>query len=1117
MLRTALCQVPPNERRGLTKFILVMKMTIILLIAACLAANAKGLSQNITLSENNATLESVFKKIRQQTPYTFVYRDEWMQDSKKVNITIKNATLQQVLSICLRDQPLTYTLVGNTVVIKHKEIVPDKPKNEVVQELAAIDVSGTVTDEQGKPIQSVSVVIPGTPLGGMTNERGQYVIKNAPENANLLFSYIGYENQTVAINGRSSINVILKQSDGKLDETVVIAYGTTTRRKSTGSVSSINAEVISKQPIANPLAALPGRMPGVLVAQNNGLPGSAIQIQIRGQNSLSQGGIPLYVIDGVPFTNFHGGSPANDNLNAFGVSGANGGVSPFGLINPADIERIDVLKDADATSIYGSRAANGVILITTKKGKAGKTRVDVNLYTGSSSVSHFIPVLNLQQYLQLRREAFANDNVVPNASTAPDLLVWDTTKATDFQEMFMGGTGHVTDAQATLSGGTEGTRFLFNSSYRRETTIFPTEDAARRLSGRLNVEHNSQDRKFNASFNVNFAHDKTNLNTSDLASVYNLPPNLPLTDATGKLFFATGFTNPLTTLMKKYYGTTTNFIGNAALRYTIIPGLNAKINLGYTATDLNNRTTDPASSNNPANNPTSAARFSYNKASNYIVEPTLEYGFKLGEGKLTALAGGSWQHNTSNSKLFSGTNYSNEALLGSLTAAGMVTVSYDNIVEYKYAAAFGRLNYDWKGKYILNANFRRDGSSRFGPNNRFGNFGSIGATWIFTEENFVRNNLSFLSFGKLRGSYGTTGNDQISNYNYLQLYNSTTPYLGNAAIVNVTLANPDIQWETTKKMEFAIELGFFKDRVYLTTNYYRNRSTNQLTFLAYPTQSGVNSLLANLPALIQNSGIEVELSSTNIRGKDFKWTTAFNITLPKNELIDFPGLANTFSSTSYIIGMPLNFTRLYRYTGVEAATGKATYEDMDKNGVINTNDRYIGKIGTPYYGGLTNTFFYKGLQLDIFFQFNHRFGTNNIVSTRPGAFINQNTSVLDRWQPGNTTGVFFPGASATAGSPIATSYTQFNQSDAVYGDASYIKFRSASLAYTLPTAWISSIKMSNCRLFVEGQNLFIWAKNKNIFDTETQVQGGPSGLGTGTIGQLTPPLRTIVFGINCSF
>ena len=758
------------------KTFLVMKLTTIFLLVACMQLSAAGYGQRISISGQNMSLKKVFTEIQKQSGYSFLYFDKDLQNAKAVTINAQNADLTQVLNQVFKEQPLTYTIIEKTIVVKQRERI-DEQKNETVNEVQAIDVRGTVTDEQGRPVQSVSVVVPGTPFGSMTNAQGEYSIKNVPENADLLFSYVGYESQRIRINNRTVINVSLKQSVSILNETVIIGYGTTTKRKSTGSVSSVTADVIGKQPVANPLASLPGHLPGVLVAQNNGLPGSAVQIQIRGQNSLSQGGIPLYVIDGVPFTNFNGGSPANDNLNAFGVSGANAGVSPFSLINPADIERIDVLKDADATSIYGSRGANGVILITTKKGRAGKTKLDVNLYTGITEVSHFIPVLNLQQYLQLRREAFANDGVAPNASTAPDLLVWDTTKATDFQKMFLGGTGHLSDVQATLSGGNETTRFLFNSAYHRETTIFPTDNFARRLSGRLNVEHNSTDRKFNASFNVNYAYDNTNLNVSDLGSVYNLPPNLPLTDpATGKLFFATGFTNPLTTLLNKYYGSTTNFIGNTNLRYTLIPGLNVKLNLGYTASDLSNRTANPASAANPASNPTSSARFSYNKASNYIVEPTAEYSFNISQGKLTALAGASWQHNTSNSKLFSGTNYSNEALLGSLTAAGTVTVSYDNIVEYKYAAGFGRLNYDWKGKYIVNANFRRDGSSRFGPNNRFGNFGSIGASWVFTEENFVRNNLHFLSFGKLRGSYGTTGNDQISNYNYLALYNSTDSF-----------------------------------------------------------------------------------------------------------------------------------------------------------------------------------------------------------------------------------------------------------------------------------------------------------------------------------------------------
>ncbi|MEO7047546.1 MAG: SusC/RagA family TonB-linked outer membrane protein [Ferruginibacter sp.] len=1089
-----------------------MKLTAIFLLAACLQVSASGYAQKVTLSLKNAPLQEVFKEINKQTGYQFFYKDDLLHSAGKINLHVNNVSIEEALNRCLVAAPITFKIVDRTIILNSKPVAIEK----IIKETNII-VRGKVVDENGRPIQSVSVVIPGTPLGAMTNENGEYSISNAPENAKLLFSYVGYESQTVSINKRENISITLRFEIKKLDETVVIAYGTTTKRKSTGSVSSITAAEIEKQPVSNVLAALPGRLPGVLVAQNNGIPGSTVQIQIRGQNSLSQGGIPLYVIDGVPFTNFNGGQPANDNLNAFGLSGASGGVSPFGLINPNDIERIDILKDADATSIYGARAANGVVLITTKKGKSGKTKLDISINSGTSKVNHFIPVLNLQQYLQMRREAFANDGVIPNTSNAPDLLVWDTTKSTDWQRKFIGGTGHVIDAQATLSGGNETTRFLFNTGYRRESSIFPTSDADKRFSTRLNVEHNSVDRKFYASFTANYSNDNTNLNSSDLASVYNLPPNLPLTDpVTGKLYFANGFTNPLTVLLQKYYGVSTNLIGNAVLSYNILNNLKVKANFGYTASDLSNRTTNPASSNNPSNNPSSSAEFSYNKASNYIVEPTIEYNIKISEGKLTALAGGSLQQNTSNSKYFHGSNYSSEALLGSLSAAGTVAVYYDNVVQYKYAAGFGRLNYDWKGKYIVNANFRRDGSSRFGPNNQFGNFGSIGGAWVFSEEQFFKDNFKFLSFGKLRGSYGTTGNDQISNYTYLALYNPTTAYLGNAAIVPGQIANRNIKWETTNKLEFGIELGLLKDRIYLTADYYHNRSGNQITYTSFPTQSGYNSLSTNLPALIQNSGVELDLSTTNIKTKDFKWTSGFNITIPQNKLISFPGLASTFSASNYIVGQPINFTRLYHYLGVDPATGKATYEDINKDGSITSADRYIGKIGTPYYGGFSNTFSYKNFQLDVFFQFNHVFGRNNIITTRPGALTNQNTSFLNIWQtPGDVS--LYPGASATSGSPIANSYNQFSSSDAIYGNASYIKLRSASLSYTIPSQWMNRLKMTNCRVYVEGQNLFTWAKNDYIYDTETQVQGGPSGLGTGTLGQLTPPLRTIVFGINCSF
>jgi TonB-linked SusC/RagA family outer membrane protein len=1086
----------------------------------------RGFSQ---AAGSSRPLKDVLEQVTSMYGTKFVYEHNLVAG---INSTVQPAALkgkpvEEVLKSVLYPHNLLFLYIDRnhyTIVRRDEKSVAPPAKAFVTETSSAGNatvasslrsLSGIVLNEKEQPLEGVSLSAQRAGTGVMSDANGQFII-NVKQNDILQVSFVGYQSQEINIASQSGLRINLKTNQKQLDEVVIIGYGTTTQRKSTGSVSSITAADISRQPVANPLASLPGRLAGTLVAQNNGLPGSAVQLQIRGQGSLSAGTIPLYVIDGVPFTNFNGGSPATDNLNAFGTSGANGGVSPFSMINPNDIERIDILKDADATSIYGSRGSNGVVLITTKKGKAGKTKLDINLGTGFTELNRTIPMMNLQEYLQMRREAFVNDGVTPNTTNAPDLLIWDTTRSTDFQELLIGGTGHVADAQATLSGGDSRLRFLFNAGYRRESTVFPGDNDDKRFSTRLNVEHNSIDNRFNISLGASYSSAVTDIITSDLSSVYNLPPNLPLYDANNKLFWSSNFTNPLANLLKRYYGNTTNLIGNAALRYTVLPGLNLKANFGYTITDLDQRTANPASSQNPVNNPVSSAVFSDNTAKNWIIEPTAEYTTNISAGKLTALVGGSWQHNTSNGKLLNGTNYSSEALLGTLSGAGTVTVSYNNIVEYKYAALFGRLNYDWKGKYLVNATFRRDASSRFGPDNRFGNFGAIGAAWVFSEENFIRNNLSFLSFGKLRGSFGTTGNDQISNYLYLPLYSASTTYLGQATINPSTLPNASIQWETTKKLEAALDLGFLKDRILFTANYYRNRSSDQVTFLTVPTQSGYNAIQANLPAVIQNSGLELELNTVNFTSKDLRWTTSLNVTFPKNKLVEFPGLEKTFSSGSYIVGQPLVFSRVYHYMGVDPANGRAMYEDIDKDNAITTNDRTVAKIGTPYYGGLNNTISYKNWSLNVFFQFNHRYGTTNILNTRPGILSNQNVSYNARWRKaGDITSI--PGATTTTGTPIYLSYNLYTQSDAVWGDASYLKFRTAALSYDLPAKWAGFIKMSSCRAYVQAQNLFTWAKNKYILDTETTVQGGPSGLGTGTIGQVMPPLRTIMFGINCSF
>lgn len=1118
MQSTAVCSVHWPRIGNFKKILLLMKLTIVLLLATCLLANARGYSQSITLSEHNVSLQRIFKAVGDQTGYNFFYRDEWLDKSKRVSIKVTNASLEQVMLQCLQGEPLTYSVVGNTVVIKQKT-KPDEPKNENLTEAQTIEIRGTVTDDQGRPIQSVSVVVPGTPLGSVTDARGEYSIKNAPENADLLFSYIGYENQRVHIGNRRVINAILKQEIKQLDETVVIGYGTTSKRKNTGSVSTITAEEIAKQPVANPLNALQGRVAGALVTQANGLPGSRVTIQIRGVNSIDQTGAgiqPLFIVDGVPFNIYNNSTPVTNDLNSQGQFAAAGGLSPFNLINPADIESISVLKDADATAIYGTRGANGVVLITTKKGKAGKTKPDVNVYQGAGRVGHYIPMMNTQQYLQMRKEAFANDGVTATAGNAPDLLLWDQNAYTDWQKKYLGGTANVTDAQTTVSGGDARTRFLLNAGYHRETPVFPGDYQDQRVATRLNVDHNSLDRKFNANVSLGYTFENTNLLSQDLSTLYNLPPNMPLYNPDGSLYWlSTTFTNPDSYLFVNYLGKTHNLIANSTLRYTILPGLDLKTSFGFTSISLDQNTQNPSVSKNPNAGPlTNTATFANVDQRSYILEPQATYTRNISKGKLSALLGGTFQHSLNTALRFAGSGYPTATLLGSITGAGVVGGSITtstgqatgvpgyNYALYRYNSVFGRLTYDRESKYLLNAVVRRDGSTRFGPGKRFGTFWSLGAGWVFTKENFAAA-LPFLSFGKLRGSYGLTGNDQIPDYQYRAFFVSSGTYQNNTALAPNRIDNPLLHWQNTYKLEFGLDLAFLKERIQLTTNYYRNRTPDQLGFLQLSAQAGFNSYASNFDALIQNTGLEFELNTSNVVKKNFRWSTSFNVTVPRTKLIS--ASPTYFFYNQSVLGKPLSAVFRFAYRGVDPATGNPLYKNLTADTSIripqtpnfSTDRSVIGFSAPEFYGGINNVIAYKALEFSFFFHFQKQEG-NIFPSTAPGVLSNGNqpTFWLARWtKPGEATNLPRYTTSTTV-------YSAYASSNAIWGDASFLRLRTVNLSYSLPKRVTGKLRLDNARIYLQAQNLWWTSKNKYVYDPET--------------GTAMPPLRVITAGVNVS-
>ncbi|MCK8494656.1 SusC/RagA family TonB-linked outer membrane protein [Spirosoma sp. RP8] len=1095
---------------------------VLTLILASTALAFDGLGQtllerNITLTIQDQPLPAALHAIEKATGAKFTYVPSLIEKPQRVSIDARNENLATLLDRLLKPLQIDYSIRRNYIILKKMTSVAPINARASIDSRIDVTVSGRVTDAStGEGIPGVNIVAGGTPMGAVTDERGQYRM-SVPQGVTLRFSFIGYTTQSIKVERESVINVALQPADNTLNETVVIGYGTTTQRYNTGSVSSITARDIDIQTVTNPLVALQGRISGAQITQNNGLPGSSVRIQIRGQNSLSAGGVPLYVIDGIPFTLFNGGQPASDNLNAYGISGANGEQSPLGLIPPEDIERIDVLKDADATAIYGSRGSNGVVLITTKKGKAGKTQFNINVNSGAGKVPYYIPMLNTDQYLSLRRDAFARAKVTPTTSNAPDLTVWDQNANTDWQRRYLGGTAQFTNATASVSGGNVTNSFLFSGLYRKEGTVFPGNLGSTTLSGRFASSHTTANQKFRVDFTTSYSRVNSNLIGTDLSSVYNLPPNYPLYNTDGSLNW-TGGTNPEALLIRDFENISTNFVTQLNLKYTVLPGLDLKVNNGYTLTGLSQIQTNPIRSQNPASNPVANATFANNQNESYIIEPQLDYRKTFGKNHLNALIGGTFQHSDATGQSISGRNYTNEALIKSLSGAGTITVSSNNFSLYRYTSAFGRVNYSWDNKYILTGTFRRDGSSRFGPNNRFGNFGAIGAAWLASSEEFMKP-ITWLSYLKLRASYGLTGNDQIPNYAYLPFYqvtSGTNTYSGSATLVNYNIANPTLHWETTKKLEAALELGFLKDRILLKSAYFRNRSSDQLANTNMPTQSGVNSFSGNLDLLIQNDGFEFDLSTINVATAALRWTTNINLTFLRNKLLSIGDPGRLFNSSSYTVGQPINATRVYKYTGLDA-NGLPTVRDLDGDGVIDFNkDRVMAPIGTPFFGGINNSISYRNFQLDVFVRFNRRngykFNFNELYGFPLGSsVVNTTTEALNRWSESNPSALY-PAATTL----YSQAFGNYSSSDALWGDASFLKIGTVSLSYNLPTTWIRPTKLSKVSVYVQGQNLFTWASQKYILDPETTVPGTGTAPGAGQFLAM-PPLRTIVGGLNVSF
>jgi TonB-linked SusC/RagA family outer membrane protein len=563
------------------------------------------------------------------------------------------------------------------------------------------------------------------------------------------------------------------------------------------------------------------------------------------------------------------------------------------------------------------------------------------------------------------------------------------------------------------------------------------------------------------------------------------------------------WTNPYSNLLKISKITTSNLNANLVLDYQLIAGLSIHSNFGGNRINSSNTIFTPLSSFNPAVLTAQAnAQYGTSSTNSWIIEPQLNYALQMGKNQLKALVGSSFFNQTQNSVAQTGTGFSSDALLENIRAAASIRVDGVGYALYRYTSIFGRLNYSYDDKYLMNLTARRDGSSRFGPGRQFGNFGALGLGWIFSKEKFVQR-LPVLSFGKLRASYGITGNDQIGDYNF---YNTYAPYSfsyqGIKPLIPTKLNNSDFAWEINKKLEAALDLGFFQDRILLSTAWYRNRSSNQLLPYTLPLTTGFTQIVANLPATVQNTGWEFTLNTINIKTKDFSWTSSANLTIPRNKLIAYPDLVNSPYAQSFIIGQSLFFARVYHATGVNKQTGLFDFLDVDKDGSISNPEdvQTVVFTGQQFYGGLQNNFRYKNWTLDLFVQYTQQKNRPNyygIYTLMPGRIFNQPEYVLNRWKNDGDQANFQKFSNANSAASVA--FARSLGSDHIYSDASYFRVKNISISYELPANIKHRLQLQNLRFYIQAQNLLTIS---NYFGADPESQA------------ILPPIKLVTVGIQ---
>lgn len=1000
-------------------------------------------------------------------------------------------------------------------------------------------ISGKVTNAStGEELIGVTVVLKGTTEGTVTDLDGKYILAVPPSGGTLEFSYVSYESQTIDIGDRTEINVALKATAKTLDDVVVVGYGTQIKRKVTGSISQVNADEIGGTPASSVEQTLQGKAAGVFIEANNGKVGSDIRVRVRGTTSINASNQPLYVVDGVPINTTY----LNDGLYVY--------LNPLNDINFNDIASVSILKDASASAIYGSRGANGVILITTKRGRKGNAKINFDYQQGWSKPTRLRTFLNADQFVDFFTQAAINAGKfrwregLGNFSSEQEAIDKALATNTNNLEQLSGGTtlGTVnTDWQAqafqkatslttdlSISGGTDNVTYYLSAGFSKQEGIMLTNGGARaNILANIDATLSS---KLDAGVSLNIIRDSNHDIPDDNEfstplQIVALSPITPIYDSAGNYNTdpVTLYPNPLIDATQSEFNTVTiRNIANVYAEYKFLPVLSLRGEAGADITSLN---TDRFwGSETQTGLGLGGYALNYNSsAENYDVKLLLKYHQVFATNhNAEATAGVEYNRYNDFYSEVDGTGFPNDNLK-TVNSAANIVYGLGAKGFHRFLSYFGRVNYDYKSKYLFAVTGRYDGSSRFGKNKMYGFFPSVSAGWVISDENFWK--VSAVSFLKLRASWGITGNAEIGDFLYAGLY-GVSSYAGTSGLYPSTLPNPDLTWEPTTQADFGLEFGFFKDRINGELDYYNKNTKDLLLDVPVPATTGFTTQFQNI-GKSQNHGIEL-LINADILVNTFTWSASVNFAANKNKIValapgqDIIDLGGTFGLNVAKIGEPIGAFYGAEYAGVDPANGDALWyiNDPENQSNATTNDFnaanfvVLGDPNPKFIGGFTNTFGYGGFSLDFTLQtvYGNKINLNgdHWMNGDGETYDNKVVEALDYWkQLGDITDVPEPRLGFVNGN-------QF-RSSRYLSDGSYLRMKTITLSYNLPKAWVKKMKMQNFQVFTSAYNLFT-ITNYDGWDPEVTTDSFSynDNIDFGVDFYSAPQPKTIVFGIKLS-